>query len=316
VDGGLNVPSGRPRTVARAPAKLNLALEVGDVRADGFHELSTVYHSLNLFDTVTAQAADELGLRLTGTESGGVPAGPANLAWRAAESLARVAGRRPEVSLTVEKVIPVAAGLAGGSADAAATLVACDQLWGLDTPLQNLLDLAAELGSDVPFALLGGTALGTGRGERITPVDADIAAHWVIAIADFGLSTPDVYRQLDRMRGDGGTRSAELGEPTRRLLHRLAAADPPGLAAALTNDLEPAAIALAPRLAATLAAGRAAGAVGAIVSGSGPTCAFLARDGVEAARIADALTAQRLCRTALVTSGPARGALRSVSAAQ
>lgn len=196
-------------------------------------------------------------------------------------------------------------GMAGGSADGAGALVACDALWGTGASRAELLDICAELGSDVPFSLVGGAALGIGRGERLTVLETGGTFHWVFAMAGRGLSTPAVFREFDRL-GEG----TDIPEPvaSRPLLDALAKGDPDALAAAVSNDLQPAALSLFPELADTLAAGRTAGALAALVSGSGPTTAFLVRDPGSAAKVAEALTASGTCRTVRTATGPAAGA--------
>ncbi len=304
----------------RVPAKINLQLAVGPLRADGFHEIATVFAALELTDLVTAAPAEQLTLSVRGPEGVGLPADRSNLAWRAAELLAGHAGIAAGVELSIDKHIPVAAGLAGGSADAAAALLACDRLWGLGLPAGQLAELAAELGSDVAFALLGGTAVGAGRGERLRPVEAAASFWWVLAAADGGLSTPAVYAELDRQRDSGQVPAA--GDPsaadpgaaiqTGGVLDAVRSGDPELLAGRLANDLQPAAIALAPYLADTLAAGRDCGALAGLVSGSGPTCVFLARDGEHAGELARALADTGSCRQALaVAGGRARPAVLS-----
>lgn len=305
--------SGTQRAVTvRVPAKINLLLGVGPRRPDGFHELNTVFCAVELYDTVTAVAAGELRVQLTGPESAGLPRDQRNLAWRAATLLASHAGIRPSVALLIDKAIPVAAGLAGGSADAAATLLACARLWNLALDPGALGVLAAELGSDVSFALHGRCALGTGRGERLRPV-ASPEFHWVLAAARGELSTPEVYGALDRQRS-AGIEQAPVGDPE-PVIAALATGNPHVLAASLGNDLEPAALALAPYLGDTLAAGREAGALAGLVSGSGPTCAFLAADRETAELIARRLLDSGTCRFArAVVGGTARPEL-SVRAA-
>ncbi|MFD9729900.1 4-(cytidine 5'-diphospho)-2-C-methyl-D-erythritol kinase, partial [Streptomyces sp. NPDC059072] len=258
----------------RVPAKVNVQLAVGAARPDGFHDLANVFLAVSLFDEVTAAPADSLTVGCTGPDADQVPLDRTNLAARAAEILAARHGISPSVHLHIAKNIPVAGGMAGGSADGAAALVACDALWGLNTPRAELLDICAELGSDVPFSLVGGAALGTGRGELLTPVEAG-TFHWVFAVADGGLSTPAVFREFDRL-----AEGREIPEPVASpaLLAALASGDPDALAGALSNDLQPAALSLRPSLAATLGAGVDAGALAALVSGSGPTTAFLVRD--------------------------------------
>ncbi|MFJ8471933.1 4-(cytidine 5'-diphospho)-2-C-methyl-D-erythritol kinase [Kitasatospora sp. NPDC094011] len=297
----------------RVPAKVNVQLGVGGLRADGFHDLANVFFAVALGDEVTASPGEGVTLSCTGPDAAVVPLDDSNLAARAARLLAAHHGLAdPGVHLHIAKAIPVAGGMAGGSADGAAALVACDALWQLDTPLPVLLDLAAELGSDVPFALLGGVALGRGRGEILEPLPVEGTFHWIFAVADGGLSTPAVYRECDRLRDRAGTGSGETdvttpdADPT--LLAALAEGDAVALAAALTNDLQPAAVSLRPALAATLRAGTEAGALGALVSGSGPTCAFLAKDAESAAAVAEALLASGTCRAAHATYGPVPGA--------
>jgi 4-diphosphocytidyl-2-C-methyl-D-erythritol kinase len=297
----------------RVPAKINLQLAVGPLRPDGFHEIATVFCALDLVDVLTASPADSLTVSVRGPESAGLAADRRNLAWQAAELLAEHAGIPARVDLGIDKNIPVAAGLAGGSADAAAALLACDRLWGLRLPPPELAALAARLGSDVAFALLGGTAVGAGRGERLRPIEGAASFSWVLAVADGGLATPAVYAELDRQRGLGADAPAPVvDDPAAALqasgvLAAVTSADPQLLAGRLGNDLQPAALALAPYLADTLAAGQKSGALAGIVSGSGPTCAFLARDGEHARALARALEGTGSCRRALaVTGGNAR----------
>jgi len=291
----------------RVPAKVNLHLGVGPVRSDGFHELETVFHAISLFDDLTAGPAEDGSLSLTieGEGAGDLSTGEDNLAIKAALMLAEYAGVEAEATLTLRKGIPVAGGMAGGSADAAAALVACDALWNTAVPRDELTELAAALGSDVPFALAGGTALGTGRGEVLSPVLAPTRRHWVIAIADGGLSTPEVFRELDRLRAAGAVPIAGSSEG---LLGALRSGDPAVLGAALDNDLQPAALSLRAGLRQTLAAGLDEGALGGLVSGSGPTCVFLADDADDAVAIAAALAGRGVCRTVRTAYGPVPGA--------
>ncbi|MCF2528245.1 4-(cytidine 5'-diphospho)-2-C-methyl-D-erythritol kinase [Yinghuangia soli] len=288
------------------PAKVNLQLAVGAVRPDGFHELVSVFHAVSLFDEVTVAPADELTITLEGEGVGEVPLDRSNLAARAVELLADRLGQDPAVHIHIRKGIPVAGGMAGGSADAAATLLACDTLWRGNTPREMLRRLGAELGSDVPFSDLGGTAIGTGRGERLAAVPSVGRFHWVFALADGGLSTPAVYGECDRLRAEAGVPVPEPA-PREELIAALRAGDAPALGAALSNDLQDAAISLRPSLADTLAAGTAAGALGALVSGSGPTCAFLAADEDAAKLVARALEESGTCRTTRIAHGPVAG---------
>jgi 4-diphosphocytidyl-2-C-methyl-D-erythritol kinase len=295
----------RRRVVARAPAKLNLHLSVGELRDDGFHDLTTVFHAVDLVDDVEATPAEGLEVVVTGEGAGSVPADESNLAARAARLLAEQTGRRASVRLTVTKGIPVAGGCAGGSADAAAALVACDALWGTAMTRSGLASLAARLGSDVPFSLHGGTALGTGRGERLTPVLARGRFSWVLALSDGGLSTPAVYAELDRQRATGPVRV--VTEPS-AVLAALRSGDPRELGRALENDLQPAAVALAPHLRRLLSTGKELGALGCLVSGSGPTVAMLAADADTADALAASLAAEDVCRAVRRADGPASGA--------
>ena len=295
----------------RVPAKVNVQLAVGGRRADGYHGLATVFFAVGLYDEVTVTPAEALTVTVSGTDAAQVPADGSNLAAKAAALLAARHSIAPAVHLHIAKDIPVAGGMAGGSADAAAALVACDALWGTGESPEALAGLAAELGSDVPFALLGGVALGQGRGELLTPVPVGGGFHWVFAVADGGLSTPAVYAECDRQRALGsGAGEDDVPVPAAdpALLAALRAGDPAALGAALSNDLQPAALALRPALAATLATGTDAGATAALVSGSGPTCAFLAKDAGTARTVADALAGSGTCREVRITEGPVPGA--------
>jgi 4-diphosphocytidyl-2-C-methyl-D-erythritol kinase len=287
------------------PAKINLHLGVGGIRKDGKHELVTVYQAVSLYDDVTVEPDDRLSVSVVGEGAGEVPLDSDNLAGRAVLAAAAVAGREPHLKVTIRKGIPVAGGMAGGSADAAAALVAADALWGSGLDRVVLEGLAAGLGSDVAFLLGGGNALGTGHGEQISPVLGIGEFHWVLAIADFGLSTGAVYGELDRMRADGGP--APIGAPD-GVLSALRAGDTVALGRSLANDLQPAALTLRPQLARVLDAGRELGAVGGVVSGSGPTVALLARSSPESVRIASALAGLGLCRTVRRVDGPVAGA--------
>lgn len=290
----------------RVPAKVNLHLGVGAVREDGYHELVTVFQAVDLVDEITARAAEHLEVRVTGEGADTVPAGAQNLAWQAAALLAEHTRLAPLVRLDISKAIPVAGGMAGGSADAAAALLACATLWGTGTDRDELAVLAAELGSDVAFPLLGGTALGTGRGELLTPVLTTGVYHWVFALADFGISAGDAYAELDRLRA-AGTAPEPAGSPD-ALLDALRGGEPAAVAAHLANDLQAAAVSLAPQLQRTLDAGHDLGALTGLVSGSGPTVAFLCSDGDHAATLAAALEAGGVCHTTRVATGAAHGA--------
>ena len=297
------VPTGS--VTVRVPGKVNLHLAVGDRREDGYHELTTVFQAVSLVDEVTVRNADVLSLELVGEGAGELPTDERNLAWRAAERLAEHVGRAPDVSIMIDKSIPVAGGMAGGSADAAAVLVAMNSLWELALPRRDLRMLAAQLGSDVPFALHGGTALGTGRGEELATVLSRNTFHWVLAFADSGLATPAVFAELDRLR--------EVGDPPRLdepgpVLAALAAGDPEQLAPLLGNEMQAAAVSLDPGLRRALRAGVEAGALAGIVSGSGPTCAFLCASETSATDVCAQLSGAGVCRTVRVATGPVPGA--------
>jgi 4-diphosphocytidyl-2-C-methyl-D-erythritol kinase len=326
----------------RVPAKLNLQLAVGPPRADGYHDLVTVFHAVSLYDQVRVEPAARDGVTVTGEDADRVPAGQDNLALRAVAALrAAVRDRGPgpgRVHVTIAKRIPVAAGLAGGSADAAAALVACNELWAAGLSPQRLGGIAATVGSDVAFALLGGTAVGRGRGEQLTPALAPATQyHWVLAFADGQLSTPAVYAALDRLRGQGGRgglggkaalprgvrgdgspREKEQGgsggdRPPEAILDAalmaaLRSGDAVRVGQRLSNDLQPAALSLFPALRKTLTAGLELGALGALVAGSGPTCAFLAANAERALKLAVSLSGTGVCRSVARVSGPAPGA--------
>jgi 4-diphosphocytidyl-2-C-methyl-D-erythritol kinase len=306
----------------RVPAKVNLQLAVGPVRADGYHDVATVYHAVSLFDELTVAPADRDSVVVTGEGAESVPTNGGNLAARAAEALAQAVGSgsrdAPGLAIQIIKRIPVAAGLAGGSADAAAALLACNELWGTGLSQQELSALASDIGSDVAFGLLGGTAIGIGRGEQVTAVLTSGTFHWVLAFANGGLSTADVYATCDRMRAPKESRQAKelkvgtAGVPDPVLDNALIAAlrsgDPAEVGPLLSNDLQLAAISLRPGLRRALAAGRELGALGAMVSGSGPTCAFLAKHRRHARDLAVALTGVGVCRTVAQVTGPAPGA--------
>ena len=286
----------------RAAAKINLHLGVGAARPDGFHPLDTVYQAISLHDEVTATRAADWSLEMTTAEyvdAGDIPLDDSNLVARAG---ALLGGGGAKVS--IRKRIPVAGGMAGGSADAAAALVALDRLWNLRTPTKRLAELAAELGSDVPFALVGCTAHGMGRGEVVRPVADAGTWWWVVVPAAVGLSTPEVYRRFDQLRPD-----AAEPTPSDAVLRALTSGDPALLAPVLHNDLQPAALDLRPELAELIAAGEAAGALRGLVSGSGPTCVFLCADEMSVEVVAAQLRAS--CPVVLTARGPVTGAIDS-----
>lgn len=290
----------------RSAAKINLHLGVGRVRDDGFHPLDTVYQAIGIHDDLALTAADELSLVThvaDHIDPAGVPPGADNIVLRAARLLAEHAGRPATGAFEVRKDIPVAGGMAGGSADAAAALVACDRLWDLQTSDDDLLALAAVLGSDVPFSLVGGTARGRGRGEVVEPL-ADPGSWWWVAVPSAeGLSTPAVYAHFDALRPD----APEVPAAADDLLAALATGEPLRLARALHNDLQEPAIDLRPELGALIERGEAEGALRGMVSGSGPTCVFLcdSADGAHATAIGLAGAGHEVVLTA---TGPVAGA--------
>jgi 4-diphosphocytidyl-2-C-methyl-D-erythritol kinase len=292
----------------RAPAKINLHLGVGPGRDDGYHELATVYQAIGLYDDVTATEAP--GWSVTMTVSGeldasGVPLGEDNIAIRAGRALTEHHGVDLSAHLAIAKSIPVAGGLAGGSADAAATLVALDRLWDAGTTDDDLLDLAGQLGSDVPFALIGGTAHGTGRGEVVEPLTDAGTYWWVVLPAHEGLSTPSVYAEFDRLHPDLPV-GVHHDEPP-GLLHALEGGDALVVAQWLRNDLQTPALSLRPELGDRLTLVEQQGAVAALLSGSGPTVLGLAADQDEARELRLALTESGQV-TVHVAAGPVAGA--------
>jgi 4-diphosphocytidyl-2-C-methyl-D-erythritol kinase len=300
----------------RVPAKVNLQLTIGPERGDGYHSLVTVFHAVSLFDEVTVGPATYMSVSVTGEDAAAVPADKTNLAWQAVVALAERLGRKPRdarVHIQIRKRIPVAAGLAGGSADAAATLVGCNELWSGGLPTSELIEIGAGLGSDVPFGLTGGTVVGRGRGEELTRALVAGTYHWALAFGHEGLSAASVYAATDRLRATrarAANRPVSVPDPalSADLMAALRSGDPSRVGPLLTNDLQPAALSLQPDLRRTLAAGREYGALGAIVSGSGPTCAFLAKDAAHARDLAVALTGADVCRAVARASGPVPGA--------
>ena len=290
-----------------APAKVNLSLGVGPVRPDGFHALATVYQAIGLYDRVTVTPADVLTVNVYADARipvDSVPLDDTNIAVRAARLLAEHHGVERGASIAIDKGIPVAGGMAGGSADGAASLLACDHLWDLATPREQLLEIAAELGSDVPFALLGGTAIGSGRGEVVTPLMTRGEYWWVVLESDVGLSTPEVYQEFDAMNDGQVVGDPEIPDA---LMQALRGHDVPSLGASLSNDLQPAALRLRPELGRALEMGRLESAHGAIVSGSGPSCLFLCEGRSHAEHVAGGLRSQGLAAVSFAP-GPVHGA--------
>lgn len=299
----------------RAPGKINVFLKVGALLDDGYHDVAIAYQAVSLYEDVRATHADDFSVSVTGTvELSRVPTDGSNIAIKAARLLARSTGYRGGVALEIDKHVPVTGGMGGGSADAAATLLACDALWQTQVPREDMLTLAAELGADVPFAFTGGTAIGTGRGDQLSPALAQGQFQWVLAVADFGLSTPAVYRELDVHRDRHAQDifpATNAPSVDSNVLQALRAGDPHMLADALHNDLQAPAIHLEPSLAGVLELGEQNGALAGIISGSGPTVAFLAADLDSALELQIALSASR--QTVVRATGPVHGA-RIISA--
>jgi 4-diphosphocytidyl-2-C-methyl-D-erythritol kinase len=295
---------------AKAPGKINVFLKVGSLLPDGYHDVAIAYQAVSLYEEVRAYPADDFSVAIAGTvELSRVPTDGSNIAIRAARLLARKTGYRGGAHLEIGKHVPVTGGMGGGSADAAATLLACDALWGTDLPREQMLALAIELGSDVPFAFTGGTAIGTGRGDQLSPALAQGQFQWVLAVAEFGLSTPAVYSELDRHRD---RHSQDIFPASvqpfvdANVLQALRAGDPHQLAETLYNDLQAPALHLEPSLASVLELGEENGALAGIISGSGPTIAFLTADLDNALELQIALSAARL--NVVRVTGPVHGA--------
>ena len=292
----------------KVPAKVNLQLSVGPRESDGYHNLVTVFQAVSIFDEVTLTKSHEgsgVTIAVTGDQTHGVPEDGSNLAVKAVQLIAEKFGFAADVHIEVKKSIPVAGGMAGGSADAAATLVGMDALFKLEVTREELLALGSELGSDVPFLILGGTAIGTGRGDQLTAALSRGTSHWVFALSTVGLSTPAVYSECDRMRAEREIAAPKVSDA---LMQALLAADPEAVGESLLNDLQSAASSLRPALTLILEVGRDYGALGAIVSGSGPTVAFLVADEESGLDLAVALTASGVVGSVARATGPVPGA--------
>jgi 4-diphosphocytidyl-2-C-methyl-D-erythritol kinase len=290
------------------PAKVNLQLSVGPRESDGYHQLVTVFQAISNFDEVTVKIGDQgtgINLTVSGDQIHGVPTDASNLVVKAAELIAKKFEIDIDVSIEVKKSIPVAGGMAGGSADAAATIVAIDELYSLDMTREEMHSIASQLGSDVPFLLSGGTAIGQGRGDQLTAALSRGTYHWVLALSSVGLSTPAVYSECDRLR-----QGLDISDPqiSDALMQALLSADPSNVGKLLVNDLQPAACSLRPALRLILDVGQEYGALGAIVSGSGPTVAFLVSDEEHGLDLAVALSASGVVGSVTRAFGPVHGA--------
>ncbi|MDF2051268.1 4-(cytidine 5'-diphospho)-2-C-methyl-D-erythritol kinase [Arthrobacter sp. Cr_A7] len=302
------------RTVrVKAPGKVNVSLDVGPLRPDGYHSVASVYLAVSLYEEVAATSTETPGITVSlsadstlDLDAVDIPLDGNNLAYKAAAIMADVSEHSTGVHLEITKRVPVAGGMGGGSADAAATLLACDALWNSGLSREELAHLAAELGADVPFSLLGGTAVGLGLGDKLSPALAKAQTHWVLVTADYGLSTPEVYRTLDRLRDAEGVNATEPTGVDPQILTALRSGDAEALSRVLVNDLQRASIELAPSLRDTLGIGESHGAIAGIVSGSGPTVALLADDSLTADGLAEDL--RRYGLSAIAVHGPVPGA--------
>lgn len=295
--------------LVRAPGKINVSMRVGAVMPDGYHDVATAYQAVGLYEELRAERDTELSLAFSGPiVTGTLPVDRSNIVIRAAHLLQALSGYRGGARIQVVKRVPIAGGMGGGSADGAAALVALDALWGLGLGREELLELGAELGADVPFALTGGTAIGVGRGDQLSPALARGPFHWVIALSEPGLSTPVVYAALDEHRERHRVDIPAVGAPQvgAEVLQALRSGDPRALAEALHNDLQVAALHLRPELGDLLELGERNGALAGVVSGSGPTIAFLTDDLDSALSLQIALSAAR--HTVLRATGPVPGA--------
>ena len=294
--------------VVRVPAKINLQLAVGPLGADGFHEVTTVFQAISLFDDVTLKHGQEdsgISITLSGATSNGVPATDENLAVRAAKLMAEKYDLSTDLAIHLKKEIPVAGGMAGGSADAAGVIVAMDALFEIGLSRDEMEGIAAQLGSDVPFGISGGISIGRGRGDQLTPALSRGNYHWVLALSSQGLSTPAVYQECDRLREGLDIASPQVSDS---MMQALRAGDPIALGAALSNDLQAAACSLRPALRLVLDVGRDYGALGSIVSGSGPTVAFLVEDEEKSMDVTVALSSSGVVAGVVRASGPVHGA--------
>jgi 4-diphosphocytidyl-2-C-methyl-D-erythritol kinase len=309
----VDIRSGARSVRVKAPGKINVTLKVGPPREDGYHGIASVFLAVSLYEEVTATEVAGSGISVTVNGQGtlnlpadSIPLDRTNLAVRAAELLADVSPGRTGVHLDITKRVPISGGMGGGSADAAAALLACDALWGSGFSRDELAKIAVDLGADVPFALVGGTAVGLGVGDQLTPAISKTPLHWVLVTSEYGLSTPEVYRTLDEIRLRDGVDADPQPSIDPAILGAMRAGDALGLAPLLHNDLQQASLELAPALGDILDRGKAAGALAGIVSGSGPTIAFLTQSSGHAAELEALLESEGL--QAASVHGPAHGA--------
>ena len=301
-------PTSSASVTVRVPAKVNLQLAVGPREADGFHNLVTVFQAISIYDDVTISKTTPgsgITIAITGDHTHGVPADSTNLAVRAAQLIADDYDFAVDIHIDVVKSIPVAGGMAGGSADAAAVIVGLNDLFNLEMSREEMLEFGAQLGSDVPFMITGGTAIGQGRGDQLTAALSRGTYHWVLALSTVGLSTPAVYQECDRLRAGLDIAAPQTSDA---LMQSLLAADPKAVGLSLQNDLQSAACSLRPALTLVLDVGEEYGALGAIVSGSGPTVAFLVGDEEQGLDLAVALTSSGVVGSVARAYGPVHGA--------
>jgi 4-diphosphocytidyl-2-C-methyl-D-erythritol kinase len=292
----------------RVPAKVNLQLAVGPREADGYHNLVSVFQAISIYDDVTiskSASGSGITIEITGDHTHGVPGNSTNLAVKAAQLIADEYDFAVDIHIAVNKSIPVAGGMAGGSADAAAVIVGLNELFDLEMSREEMLEFGSQLGSDVPFMITGGTAIGQGRGDQLTAALSRGTYHWVLALSTVGLSTPAVYQECDRLRAGLDIAAPQTSDA---LMQSLLSADPKAVGLALQNDLQSAACSLRPALTLVLDVGEEYGALGAIVSGSGPTVAFLVRDEEQGLDLAVALTSSGVVGSVARAYGPVPGA--------
>jgi 4-diphosphocytidyl-2-C-methyl-D-erythritol kinase len=301
-------PTNNASVTVRVPAKVNLQLAVGPREADGYHNLVSVFQAISIYDDVTiSKTAPSSGITIaiTGDHTHGVPADATNLAVKAAQLIADEYDFAVDIHIEVSKSIPVAGGMAGGSADAAAVIVGLNELFDLQMSRDEMLEFGSQLGSDVPFMITGGTAIGQGRGDQLTAALSRGTYHWVLALSTVGLSTPAVYQECDRLRAGLDIAAPQTSDA---LMQSLLTADPKAVGLALQNDLQSAACSLRPALTLVLDVGEEYGALGAIVSGSGPTVAFLVGDEEQGLDLAVALTSSGVVGSVARAYGPVPGA--------
>ena len=294
--------------VVRVPGKINLQLSVGPLEKTGFHEVATVFQTVSLFDDVIVKSGPPNGgieIKISGENTDHIPVNQNNLAYKAAELMAKKYKVSADLAIHLKKNIPVAGGMAGGSANAAGVIVGIDAIYNLGLKRDDMEKVGREIGSDVPFAISGGIAIGTGKGDQITPALSRGNYHWVLALSASGLSTPAVYNECDRLREGMSIIAPSVSEP---LMQALRSGDAKELGKTLSNDLQAAACSLRPALRLILDVGMDYGALGGLVSGSGPTVAFLAEDEEHSLDLIVALKTSGVVGNVLHVGGPVHGA--------